>query len=453
MESRAIRPKVSVFWFRRDLRLDDNAGLAEALASGNPVVPIFIFDDDILHRLEDRDDARVGFLVRAVASLQDELVALGSGLRVERGRPVDVWTKLLNEFDVRAAYACEDYEPYAIERDGAIRKVLEARGATFSLVKDQVVFAKREVAKDDGSPYSVFTPYSRKWKSRVQPERDLAPRPSRQRLSKLFPFAAPAPVVSLEALGFEPSRIEIPSAKLDLGLVARYAKSRDIMGQRGTTRLGLHLRFGTVSPRHLAREAWTLGAAGETWLNELIWREFFMQILWNFPHVVEGPFRREYSAIQWRNDENEFQKWMDGETGYPVVDAGMRELAATGFMHNRARMVVASFLTKHLLIDWQWGEAWFARKLLDFELASNNGNWQWAAGCGCDAAPYFRVFNPELQAKKFDADGAYVKRWVPEASGRGYVKPIVDHAMARQRALATYGSGLGKQAPIPADRA
>ena len=444
------KPSVAVFWHRRDLRLEDNAGLAKALASGLPVLPLFIFDSDILGDLEDRDDARVDFIHREILRLDRELKARGSELRVEIGEPVEAWRRTLREFDVRAAFANEDYEPYAVARDARVAALLEAKGAKLDLVKDHVIFAKREVAKDDGEPYTVYGAYARKWRA-LASAADFASAPSEDRLDALLARPRPAEPPSLERIGFAPSGRSFPSSELVRDVVARYADRRDDMElEGGTSRLGLHLRFGTLSARGVARFARaSRGYSADVFLGELIWREFFAQILWNFPHVVEGPFRPQFASVPFRHDERDFAAWREGRTGYPVVDAGMRELSQAGFMHNRARMITASFLVKHLLIDWRWGEAWFARKLLDYDLASNNGNWQWVAGCGCDAAPYFRVFNPELQAKKFDANGEYARRWVPELSSGSYPAPIVDHKMARGRALAAYAKGLGRKAPAP----
>lgn len=430
------KPRVCIFWFRRDLRFEDNTGLSEALALGLPVVPLFIFDIEILDQLEDRDDSRVEFIHRCLQSLDLELRKTGRSFVIEHGRPLDVWAKVLRRWDVAAVYFNHDYEPSAIRRDDEVTDLLSKYGVTVRSFKDQVVFERDEVQKDAGGPYTVFTPYSRKWKSQLEP-RLLRSRPIETQgfLQGIQDKAFPA----LESLGFKPGPFSYPAAVIDRELIARYAQNRDIPSQRGTSRLGLHLRFGTVSGRRVVRLAQELS---ETWLNELIWREFFMQILFHFPHVVDGPFRPEYRGVRWRHDEEQFAAWCEGRTGYPIVDAGMRELNATGFMHNRVRMIAGSFLAKHLMIDWRWGEAYFARKLLDFELASNNGNWQWVAGTGCDAAPYFRIFNPEAQTKKFDPDLKYVKTWVPELGTKDYPQPIVDHAFARARALREYKAGL-----------
>jgi deoxyribodipyrimidine photo-lyase len=430
---------IAIFWFRRDLRLEDNVGLAHALKSGLPVLPLFIFDDLILAKLQDRDDARVEFIHRALESIHAELGGKGSSLLVEHGRPLEVFKDLVAKFQVKAVYTNHDYEPYAVERDTEVGKLLSKAGIEFRTFKDQVIFEKMEVEKGTGGPYTVFTPFSRKWKELLK-DSHLKSSESEKHLGALLGFKGGG-VPALAEIGFSPSGKEFPPAKVDEKLVKLYAKNRNTPSIRGTTRLGVHLRFGTVSIRKLVKEAMRLD---ETWLNELIWREFFMQILWNFPHVATRTFRSEYASIQFRHDEKEFQKWCEGKTGYPIVDAGMRELNETGFMHNRVRMIVGSFLVKHLLIDYRWGEAYFARKLMDFELASNNGNWQWVAGTGCDAAPYFRIFNPESQTKKFDPDHRYIKTWVPEFGTMSYPAPMIDHAFARERTLAAYKKGLGR---------
>jgi deoxyribodipyrimidine photo-lyase len=406
-------------------------------------LPLFIFDTEILAKLEDRDDARVGFIHETLRKLNDELIARGSGLLVRHGKPKDVWKKLVEEFAVEDVVFNHDYEPYARERDDEITELLSKKSISVRSFKDQVVFEKLEVSKDDGTPYTVFTPYFRKWCATLTNE-DLKPARVRDNFVK---WNAPA-FPKLKEFGFEPSSIELPSSDVSSKMIKLYEETRNYPAINGTSRLGVHLRFGTVSVRELARKA-RAATKDDVWLKELAWREFFTQILWNFPHVVKGPFRPEYSAVQFRHDETEFAAWTEGRTGYPIVDAGLRELNTTGFMHNRVRMIAASFLVKHLAIDWRWGEAYFARKLLDFELASNNGNWQWVAGTGCDAAPYFRVFNPQIQQKKFDRDGEYVKRWIPELGTDRYPQPIVDHVVARTRIMKLYSAGLGRKAPAP----
>jgi deoxyribodipyrimidine photo-lyase len=426
---------VAVFWFRRDLRLEDNTALAAALRASCPVLPLFVFDTEILNALEDREDRRVEFIHRTLVSLDQRIRERGGCLRIEHGSPLEVWKKLLADpkIKISAVFANHDYEPSAIERDEAVRRLLRSKGIGFHTCKDQVIFEKHEIQKSTGGPYTVFTPYSRRWKQLFDPKQ-LTGSGIPERDANFLKWSK-GRVPSLADIGFRATGFEFPPAEPDLKIIRRYAQDRDRPAIRGTSRLGLHLRFGTVSVRHLV----ALGRKySETWLNELIWREFFMQNLFHFPYVVDGPFRGEYASIRWRRDQEQFAAWCEGRTGYPIVDAGMRELNETGFMHNRARMITASFLVKHLLIDWRWGEAYFARRLLDFELASNNGNWQWVAGTGCDAAPYFRIFNPELQTKRFDPELAYVRRWIPELGTDRYPKPIVEHAFARQRALKNY---------------
>lgn len=428
-----IDPKTCVFWFRRDLRLKDNRGLFHALTERGNVQPIFIFDRNILEKLEDRDDARVSFIHESLEHLQSELKKSGATLLVFYGRPLDIFKKM----NTGSVYTNHDYEPYGMERDDAVEKNLEGRSVPFRSFKDLVVLEKSEVTKDDGKPYTVFTPYSRKWLS-VLKDADLKECNSEKHLDKLKKSSADA-MPALEQIGFAKTNLKLPERIVPASVVRKYDKTRDIPSIRGTSRLGIHLRFGTVSIRSL-----TLLAKKEnkTWLNELIWREFYQMILFHFPHVAGNSFKPAYDRIKWRNNSKEFEAWCAGQTGYPMVDAGMRELNETGFMHNRARMIVASFLAKHLLIDWRWGEAYFAQKLLDFELASNNGGWQWAAGSGCDAAPYFRVFNPTLQMEKFDPNLEYVKRWVPEYGSKAYVKEIVNHQMARERVIKVYKEAL-----------
>ncbi len=429
---------ISIFWFRRDLRLEDNAGFSAALQSPYPVLPLFIFDTDILDKLEDRNDARVMFIHQTLQEMQQVLQQAGSTLLIRQGKPAEVWKKLLQELDIAAVYTNHDYETYAQKRDEDIRKLLVQKQIPLHTYKDQVIFEKMEVGKKDESPYTVFTPYSKTWRAKLT-DTDLQPLPCQAYFSNLYPLQTEA-MLTLKDLHFQPSGIPIPSAQIQTDILTHYANKRDFPAQTGTTRIGIHLRFGTVSIRQLVRQAQQYQS--DTWLNELIWREFYMMILSNFPHVETGSFRKEYDRIQWRNNEEEFACWCEGRTGYPLVDAGMRQLNQTGYMHNRVRMIVASFLTKHLLIDWRWGEAYFAQKLLDYELASNNGGWQWAAGCGCDAAPYFRIFNPTAQQEKFDQQLTYIKEWVPEFGTRDYPVPIVEHTFARERVLKTYSQAL-----------
>ena len=437
--------QVSVFWFRRDLRIEDNAGLYHSLSSGYPVLPVFIFDTDILGKLEETADRRVTFIIGALEELNRKLADAGSGLKIYHGTSRESFLKILDEYEVKALYANTDYEPYATTRDSAVSSLMQSKGVMARFFKDQVIFEKKEIAKSDRTPYTVFTPYSRAWKKELTVN-DTRSFPS-ETLAGNFVKMAPEGVTVAEKIpapediGFSSAPSVSPVPVVDYEIIRNYHLTRDIPSLQGTTRLGVHLRFGTVSIRKLVRTALNLS---ETWLNELIWREFFMTILWNFPHVTENSFKRKYDDICWRNNEEEFERWCTGMTGYPIVDAGMRELNTTGFMHNRVRMITASFLAKHLLTDWRWGEAYFAQKLLDYELSSNNGNWQWAAGTGCDAAPYFRIFNPAEQTRKFDPEMIYIRRWVPDLNSISYPSPIVDHAIARKRAVEVYAAGLGR---------
>ncbi len=428
---------MSVFWFRRDLRLEDNAGLYHALRSGKTVLPVFIFDTEILDKLENKADRRVDFIHQSLQNLDTELRNLGSSLCVRFGKPLEVWKSLLAEFPIEALYTNQDYEPYAEKRDQEIALFLKEKAVSFFRFKDQVIFEKSEVTKDDGKPYTVFTPYSKRWKQKLT-DFYLKPYPTQKYFSNFLRnqhFAFP----SLSQIGFEKTDTIFPHKYVKDLILENYAEKRDFPAILGTSRLSLHLRFGTVSIRHLVQRGLSVS---EKWLNELIWREFYMMILWHFPHVVDRSFKPQYDQMVWENNQDHFAAWCVGQTGYPIVDAGMRELNATGFMHNRVRMIVASFLTKHLLIDWRWGEAYFAEKLLDFELASNNGGWQWSASSGCDAAPYFRIFNPYLQTEKFDPERIYIKKWIPEIGTTQYPKPIVDHEFARNRTLERFKSFL-----------
>ena len=428
---------VNIFWFRRDLRFADNAGLFYALKEETPVLPVFIFDPNILSKLEEKADARVSFIHSTLLRLKKQLEDHGSSMRILYTSPEAAFSQLVAEFDLKAVYTNRDYEPYANERDATVRSLLKEKGIGFYSFKDQVIFEKEEILTDTGGVYKVFTPYKNKWLAKWQNLQleEFFINPS----SANFHETKPYPVPALQDMGFAKSSIVIPPSTFDESVIAAYDKKRDFPAIEGTSRLGIHLRHGTISIRAAVKKAATLN---QTWLNELIWREFYQMILSNFPHVVHNAFKPQYDLIPWRNDEEQFQKWCEGMTGYQIVDAGMRELNTTGYMHNRVRMVVASFLTKHLLIDWRWGEAWFARKLLDFELASNNGGWQWAAGTGTDAQPYFRVFNPESQTAKFDKDKDYIRQWVPEYDSKNYIKPIVEHKFARQRAIETYKAAL-----------
>jgi deoxyribodipyrimidine photo-lyase len=432
----------NLFWFRRDLRLEDNAGLYHALREGYPVRCLFIFDTDILDKLEDKNDPRISFIYQAIVSLHQQLTALGSSLEVAHGRPLEVLRQLASTHLLRAVFANHDYEPYAIGRDGEVASMLSEKSIAFHTVKDQVIFEKDEVLSGSHSPYTVFTPYSKKWKSKLN-SFYLKAYPTEKYLENLHKI--PAQVLPpLEAFGFKESSLAFPKKEWAESQIRDYGSKRDYPAVEGTSRLGIHLRFGTISIRRLVASIQSLS---ETYLNELIWREFYMMILYHFPHVVDSAFRRGYNDIPWRNNEGEFQAWCEGKTGYPLVDAGMRQLKQTGYMHNRVRMVTASFLIKHLLIDWRWGEAYFAKKLLDYELASNNGGWQWAAGSGTDAAPYFRVFNPQTQLEKFDPQGHYIRTWIQDLGTPSYPAPIVAHAFARERVLKAYGQVLKKTTP------
>lgn len=432
-----MKDKVNIFWFRRDLRLDDNVALYHALQNGTPVLPIFIFDTEILENLP-KNDARVTFIHEQVQKLNNQLSTnFDSGLAQFYGTPKKVIQQLIEDYTIEAVYTNHDYEPYAKERDAKIKSYLEENNIEFNTFKDQVIFEKSEVVKDDGEPYVVYTPFMRKWKETFNPSIHLVEYDTFPNLDKNTIKNKSLPQLTLEDIGFEASSIKVPDFTVTPNLIQKYEDTRDYPDKEtGTSRLGPHLRFGTVSIRKMIKKA--IGEKNETFWNELIWREFFMQILWHFPKTVNQAFRAKYDRIEWRNKEDEFEKWKTGKTGYPLVDAGMRELNETGYMHNRVRMLVASFLCKHLLIDWRWGEAYFAEKLLDYEMASNVGNWQWAAGSGVDAAPYFRIFNPTTQIKKFDKDKKYINKWVKDLQELSYPDPIVEHKMARERCLKTY---------------
>lgn len=436
-----MKKKVSVFWFRRDLRFNDNVGFLNALKGKYPVVPIFIFDLEILDSLP-KDDARVSFIYHTLQKMNAELQKiLGSSMAMYHGTPVEVFKKILTTYHVQEVHTNHDYEPYAITRDKFIDSLLSENNIVFKTHKDQVIFEKGEVAKEDGTPYVVYTPYMRKWKERFNMHEHLDPNETAPYLKKLIKDIR-LPNLSLQDMGFKVSRLKVRDHIVTPSLVQNYGNTRNFPAkEKGTSGLGPHLRFGTVSIRKMIKKAIT--EENEVFWNELIWREFFMQILWHFPATVHESFKKKYDRIAWRNNEDEFTKWKKGQTGYAFVDAGMRELNATGYMHNRVRMLVASFLCKHLLIDWRWGEAYFAEKLLDYELSSNVGNWQWAAGSGVDAAPYFRIFNPVTQIEKFDRQKEYIDRWVPELQELTYPHKIVDHKMARERCLKVYKEAVG----------
>lgn len=433
--------KVNFFWFRRDLRLVDNAGLYRILRSHSNVVPLFIFDRNILDKLEDKKDARVQFIHETISDIKNQLRSMGSDIRVEYGEPLEIWKKILEECEVESVYANKDYEPYARSRDENVKSLLEAKGVQMEVFKDHLIFEQGEVLKKDDTPYTVFTPFKKVWLDKVNEGASdyyLKSYPC-ERYYHSFAKNLDFDMISLAKMGFYPSSIKIPSKEVKQKVIKNYDSRRNFPAVEGTSRLGIHYRFGTISIREKARKAWKLN---QVYLSELIWRDFYAQILAEFPHVVEGAFRPKYDQIQWRNNEEEFLAWCEGRTGYKIVDAGMRELNETGYMHNRVRMITASFLTKHLLINWQWGEAYFAKKLLDFDLASNNGGWQWAAGSGTDAAPYFRIFNPYTQVTKFDKNLEYIQKWVPEHDMSSYPKEIVEHKAARERCLKTYKSAL-----------
>ncbi|SMC42835.1 cryptochrome/photolyase family protein [Moheibacter sediminis] len=432
-----MNKKISVFWFRRDLRLDDNTGLSHALLSENPVLPIFIFDSDILNQLEDNSDRRVDYIHQALNEINKELKKYNSGLKTFNGKPIDIFKELNEKYQIESVYCNRDYEPQAIKRDSSIQEFLQAKEIEFLDFKDQVIFEKSEIVKADKTPYTVYTPYSKKWKTLLKPENYASFEIDFQN----FLSIQNTEIHTLEEIGFKPTNIEFETPNLNSKIIDNYDKYRDFPAMNHTTHLGIALRFGTVSVRKCINFAIK---HNETWLNELIWREFFMQILYHFPKVVTQSFKAKYDLIEWRNNESEFQKWCEGKTGYPIVDAGMRELNTIGFMHNRVRMITASFLCKHLLIDWRWGEAYFAQKLNDYDLSANNGNWQWAAGSGCDAAPYFRIFNPTAQTLKFDKELKYIKKWNPDFESDSN-PPIVEHTFARERALAIYKKALNEE--------
>lgn len=428
------KPEIAIHWFRRDLRLTDNAALSAATKSGLKVVPIFIFDSLILDELE-RHDSRVSFIFNELQKINNELLRFGSSVKLYFGKPIEIWRRIIEEFQVKKVFFNNDYEPYATQRDQEIGQFLTSKNIDYHTFKDHVIFEKAEITKSDGLPYTVFTPFMKKWKELFRQGIH-----DRQFIVEMTAFAqANFTFPSLETIGFKESTIKVKP--FNLSQLDQYAELRNLPGEDGTSYLSPHLRFGTVSVRHLMR---IIGNQQEPFRNELIWRDFFHQIIYHFPHVANENFKAQYNGIQWRNNEEEFERWCNGQTGFPIVDAGMRQLVSTGYMHNRVRMIVASFLTKDLLIDWRWGEAFFAKHLLDFDLALNNGNWQWAAGTGCDAAPYFRIFNPEEQTKRFDPNLKYVRKWIPELEEFSYPKPMVDHKFARNRALETYKKGILK---------
>lgn len=430
--------KINVFWFRRDLRLNDNVGLKAALTSGLQVLPIFIFDRHILDELPE-NDARVTFIFNRLQNLRDELRdKYETGIAFYYGKPEEIIKDLTKEYSVNAVFTNRDYEPYAKQRDEKIKDLLDEQGIDFKIFKDHVVFEKSEVVKGDGDPYLVYTPYMKKWKKAFESV-DVETANSEDYLDNIYKHQR-LPNLTLEDMGFVESEQEVPDYNLSKSLLDNYGDTRNTPSIEGTSRLSPYLRFGLVGYREVVKKA--LASSDETYLNELIWREFYAMILYHYPESSHKAFKEKYDNIEWRNNEEEFEKWKNGQTGYPIVDAGMRQLNQTGWMHNRVRMIVGSFLCKHLLIDWRWGEAYFAEKLLDYEMASNVGGWQWVAGSGVDAAPYFRVFNPYSQTDKFDKDKKYIKKYVPELDTDEYPEPMVEHKMARERCLDTYKAGL-----------
>lgn len=430
-----MKEEIVIFWFRRDLRLDDNIGLYHALQSQYPVLPIFIFDNDILKNLDNKRDRRVDYIYQAAKSINQELKSVNSRLEVFNGKVMNTFIKLEDNYELKAIFCNRDYEPYTIKRDTEIYNYFKKKNIPFLAYKDQVIFDKNDVLKDDGKPYTVFSPYSKKWRSSLNNEYFQEYRIKKNNFLRL----SYKNILNLKDIGFERTDINFIKPELNPAIIDNYDKTRNFPAINGTTRLSVALRFGTISIRHCVNFALQ---HNDIWLTELIWREFFMQILYHFPQVVNNSFKPKYDNIKWINNESHFKKWCEGQTGYPIVDAGMRELNETGFMHNRVRMITASFLCKHLLTDWRWGEAYFAEKLNDYDLSANNGNWQWACGSGCDAAPYFRIFNPSTQAEKFDKDNVYIKRWVPEFEDINYPQPMIEHKAARERALKAYSEAV-----------
>lgn len=430
-----MKEEIVIFWFRRDLRLDDNIGLYHALQSQYPVLPIFIFDNDILKNLDNKRDRRVDYIYQAAKSINQELKSVNSRLEVFNGKVMNAFIKLEDNYELKAIFCNRDYEPYTIKRDTEIYNYFKKKNIPFLAYKDQVIFDKNDVLKVDGKPYTVFSPYSKKWRSSLNNEYFQEYRIKKNNFLRL----SYKNILNLKDIGFERTDINFIKPELNPAIIDNYDKTRNFPAINGTTRLSVALRFGTISIRHCVNFALQ---HNDIWLTELIWREFFMQILYHFPQVVNNSFKPKYDNIKWINNESHFKKWCEGQTGYPIVDAGMRELNETGFMHNRVRMITASFLCKHLLTDWRWGEAYFAEKLNDYDLSANNGNWQWACGGGCDAAPYFRIFNPSTQAEKFDKDNVYIKRWVPEFEDINYPQPMIEHKAARERALKAYSEAV-----------
>ncbi|MBD3581113.1 cryptochrome/photolyase family protein [Flavobacterium selenitireducens] len=429
---------MNIFWFRRDLRLDDNCGFFNALEAGHDVLPIFIFDSNILGDLP-KDDHRLTFIHNRLEKMQSELGKHDRKLATFHGDPKKVFAELIAKHEIETVFTNHDYEPYARKRDESVAELLRHNDVRFATFKDQVIFEKSEVVKDNGEPYVVYTPFSKRWLEEFK-KSDLVHFASEKKLSQIA--SHDYPFLSLPDIGFTESKLHIFDFQLTPKIVSEYEDNRNFPAVEGTSRISPYLRFGALSIRKVVSKA--AAENNITFLKELIWREFFMQILWHFPHTTTKAFKPEYDRIKWRHSESDFEKWCNGQTGYPMVDAGMRELNQTGYMHNRVRLVVSSFLCKHLLLDWRLGEAYFAGKLFDFEQSSNVGNWQWAAGSGVDAAPYFRIFNPSEQLKKFDKDLKYVRKWIPEYESFDYPEPIVDHKEARERCLKVYKEGLNR---------
>ena len=431
-----MKDNLVIFWFRRDLRLKDNAGLFHALNENDKVLPIFIYDKNTLDKLN-KSDHRVDFIEYSLKKLNDLLKKNNKSISIYYGKPVKVFSELIKKYNVTKVYSNKDYTPYSIKRDKKVEELLKVNNIDFNSYKDHVLFEKYEIVKDDNTPYKVYTPFSRKWLTKMS-ENKIDFFNSEKYIHKFF--NEKREFLPLKEIGFEKSVLSPLNLNLSSDTINNYEKTRNFPYVNGTSKIGLHLRFGTISTREMIVKAEV--SKNKTFLKELVWREFFQQILFHYPHTINKSFKPKYDRIEWLNNENQFKKWCSGQTGYPLVDAGMRELNQTGFMHNRVRMLVGSFLCRHLLIDWRWGEAYFAKKLYDYETASNVGNWQWVAGCGVDASPYFRIFNPHEQIKKFDKNLIYTKKWVPEFESDQYVEPIVIHKDARERCLLTYKKAL-----------
>ncbi|MDA7810245.1 DNA photolyase family protein [Flavobacteriaceae bacterium] len=431
-----MNKKLAIFWFRRDLRLNDNAGLYHALKNNSKVLPIFIYDKNTLDKLNGSDH-RLDFIEFSLKKINTLLIKKNKSVSIYYGKPLNIFLELVKKYNISKVYTNNDYTPYSFKRDNTIKELLTSKNIEFYSYKDHVLFEKSEIVKKDNTPYKVYTPYSRKWMLKMS-EINIDFFNSEQILNNLWKDGTNN--ISLEEIGFKKNNLKPLNLNLSDKIIEEYEKTRNFPSINGTSKIGLHLRFGTVSIREMVKKAEL--SKNKTFLKELIWREFFQQILFHFPQTVNKSFKPKYDRIEWINKEDQFTKWCSGQTGFPLVDAGMRELNQTGFMHNRVRMLVGSFLCKHLLIDWRWGEAYFAKKLFDYETASNVGNWQWVAGCGVDASPYFRIFNPHEQIKKFDKLLNYTKKWVPEIDTDQYIKPIVDHREARERCLITYKKAL-----------